>query len=733
MKKIFLILFAFSALTAIAQNRSTVETRALINNYNQTKKGGQMSKRLLDRYPLRQDNESYIIGATAKVDATFDARRAEAMGIKVTSRVADIVAMRMPLDKLALLNELPGIVVFSVAHRAHSTMDKVRFDTRTDSVQAGLGVPMPFNGEGVLVGITDWGFDYTHPNLNRKNNLRIVGVWDHFRTAGPAPEGFDYGTEIRDPQSILDTKCDTFGLYGHATHGTHVAGIIGGLGIGGNAIGQAPKVNYLMGSWFLDEPSWMDQAAWMYRVAKEEGKRLVINNSWGMYNFSTIDGTSLLSQAIDAWTDSGVVIVTSGGNNGDENFHLRHIFKNDDTMRSVAAWYPGGVGESLIFWGEPETADFGWGNFTVFFGLKPYNGDTIYTAPAYATTDNIDYLETELVIATDAANFDTIRYDIMTEEANPLDGRPHVLLNVDKNNKYRLVVYCMADSGTLVNVWNLANTANNAGNMGSDFTNGGIYGALNGDSEYGIGEPACAAKAITVAAHDADHESNVGFYTGGLADFSSTGPALGGGRKPEISAPGVNVVSSYNYYDTADRASYAEVYSDYAFGHRYRWVKMSGTSMSCPAVSGVVALMLQANPYLSVDQIRDIIFSTARNDIRTGDLAANDSISPRWGYGKIDALKCVNAAYDRLLAMGKEPVTTPELVAYPNPTADHVTVLTGSDQPQRAELFAADGRKVLETTVAGQSTVDLSEMPAGIYFLRVHDRYGVRTTKVVKK
>lgn len=728
MKKILFFIFAFSTLITVAQNKSTVETRALMQNFKQAKSIDKMSKSLIDRFPLRQDKNGVTIGVTAKVDANFDAAKAEVLGIKVTSRVADIVAMRMPIEKLALLNDMPGIVIFSVAHRVYASMDRTRLDTRTDSIHAGIGVPMPFDGEGVLVGITDWGFDYTHPNINKKNSNRILRTWDHFRTAGPAPEGFDYGTELTDPDVIYATKCDTFGLYGHNTHGTHVAGIIGGIGTNGHAIGQAPKVKYLLGSWFLDEASWLDQAAWMFRIAKEEGKRMVINGSWGMYNFSTLDGTSLLSQAINSYSDSGIVFVTSGGNNGDENFHIRHRFEPEDTIVSLASYYSSGVGQSLIFWGEAQDADSGAGNFKVFFSLKPLNGDTLYSSPIYSTTDSIDYLESYVV-----ANNDTVRYDILTEEANPLDGRPHILLNVGKNFRYRILIHCTADSGTIVNIWNLANTSNNAGNMGCGFQNGGIHGALNGDPNYGIGEPACAAKAITVAAHNSDsYNSDSVYIPGAIASFSSYGPTLDGRDKPEISAPGVNVVSSYNYWDTADRNNYNEVYFTYSSGHRYRWVPMSGTSMSGPAVTGVVALMLQANPNLTVDEIRDILIRTARNDEITGPLQANDSVSVRWGHGKVDALKAVNAAYD-MLDINQTALITPELVVFPNPTDDQVIVRTGSNRPEQLELFAADGRLMFSKPVYSEAVIDLSSLASGVYYVRVHDRSIVRTAKVVKK
>lgn len=49
----------------------------------------------------------------------------------------------------------------------------------------------------------------------------------------------------------------------------------------------------------------------------------MINMSWGLYNLGPLDGTSLVSRAIGSLSDEGVIFVTSGGNNGDVNFHMK--------------------------------------------------------------------------------------------------------------------------------------------------------------------------------------------------------------------------------------------------------------------------------------------------------------------------------------------------------------------------------------------------------------------------
>ena len=713
MKRIVLLFIMCGALAVSAQNRSTIETQALKEGLRKSKSVQALSQRLTDKYPIRWTAEGPCIGVMAKVDGTFDAKSLESYGIKVTSRVADIVAMRVPLAQLEELDRVAGITVYSVAHKVAPTMDRTRFDTRTDSVQAGLGVPMPYKGEGVLIGITDWGFDYTHPNFSSTSSSRIYKAWDHYKLSGPAPAGFDYGTEYTTYADMKAVGGDTSGLYGYGTHGTHVAGICGGKGTGGHAVGQAPAANFLLGSWLLDEAAWMDQVAWMYRISKEEHKRLVINSSWGMYTFSTLDGTSLLSQAINSYADSGIVFVTSGGNNGDAKFHFQRRFSGDDTVMTTATYYSSGVGQALIFWGEPG------GQFKAQFAMaKVNNAEQVVFSPMFETSADIPYTESYLVIGND-----TMHYDVMSESSNPLCQRPHILLNVEKVNGYNIKVQFTADSGVLVHAWNVCNVENHAGNVGCDF--------INGDNRYGIGEPACSERTISVAAHIADRMRQDTIYNSGdLTDFSSIGPTLDGRNKPEISAPGSSVVSSVSSF--ADLTGYSVVHTAMSGGKIYKWVAMSGTSMSSPAVSGVVALMLEANPNLTVDQVREIIFSTARNDDKTGDLRAHDSISPSWGYGKIDAVRCVNAAYDKL-SIDEAIRHAAPLTVYPNPAADQVVVMTGSNQPSQMQIFTIDGRLVQSQTIAGEAVIDLSNYSGGVYIVRVHDRSGIRTAKMVKK
>lgn len=663
-------------------------------------------------------NANETIRLIAKVSDHFDANAMAAHGVVVGAKAGDIVTLRLPIAKLQFVEDHADVLQYTLSEQVTPLVNRTRTDTRTDSVQAGLGLPQAYNGKDVIIGITDWGFDYKHPNYNNngESNRRLLQAWDQFKLSGPAPEGFDYGTVFSNRHDLLQAECDTAGLYGYATHGTHVAGICAGRGVDSNYIGQAPYANLLFASFHLDLASWMDAVQWMWNVSKQEGKRLVINNSWGMYTLGTIDGTSLASQAINHWSDSGIVFVVSAGNCGNDYMHISKTFQpgSADTLRSLAAYYNYNEnGQNVVFWGDE--------NKSFLFSFAIVHGEDSACFDWVNTLGSNLFIDSSLVCGDQ-----TITFRLTVEEANIYNQRPHVLLNVDKKAGYEIHIAVTAQEGT-VHAWNMASLANGAGNMGGEFTRGRSLDYTAGDNLYTVGEPACAEACIAVAAHNADGKKPDGtLEPGHLASFSSYGPIIDGRNKPDISAPGLNVASSLNSHTT-------EVYTTvmtYTYANRqYKWAKMSGTSMSAPAVSGIVALILEANPQLSAAHVKEILCKTARNDEATGPLLARDSISDRWGWGKADALAAVNEALAHVdIQTADDSWFEKSLQVYPNPASDRVTVLTGRNTPETVVIYTMNGSVVKTQQVTLEGSLDISGLPQGVYIVKC----GARNTKLMK-
>ena len=114
---------------------------------------------------------------------------------------------------------------------------------------------------------------------------------------------------------------------------------------------------------------------------------------------------------------------------------------------------------------------------------------------------------------------------------------------------------------------------------------------------------------ITVGAMD--HKKSARFDDDEMAPFSAYGVTQSGYAKPEIVAPGVDIVSlvpSTSPHLFKEHPTNKEIDPD----NGKDYFRMSGTSMSAPVVVGVVALLLQDEPDLTPDQVKYRLMSTAR-------------------------------------------------------------------------------------------------------------------------
>jgi hypothetical protein len=211
------------------------------------------------------------------------------------------------------------------------------------------------------------------------------------------------------------------------------------------------------------------------------------------------------------------------------------------------------------------------------------------------------------------------------------------------------------------------------------------------------------------------------FYEGDVAgqwsQFSSTGPTMGGLTKPEITAPGVFVISSLNSYYMEEHPTATGDYAGYstANGRTYPWGYSSGTSMSTPAVAGAIALWLQANPTLTRDDIIGVLERTSRHPEEQLTYPNN-----RYGWGEID----VYAGLLYLLGADQiEGVSTRHTKARIACADGRLTIDLGQGQPAPVglRLFSLKGVQLLQAQLpAGQARHSLS-LPAlspGIYVVQ---------------
>ena len=162
------------------------------------------------------------------------------------------------------------------------------------------------------------------------------------------------------------------------------------------------------------------------------------------------------------------------------------------------------------------------------------------------------------------------------------------------------------------------------GDLGGDiriiWANGNERGTSNcGSTYHTTAPPACAKNHITVGAYNSNDES--------MTDFSSWGPTDDGRIKPDISAPG------------CESGGDGGVTSCSAFGG---YTNMCGTSMACPTVTGLSALIVQdwrlqfpGEPDLRSETLKALLAHTAEDKFNVGP-------DCQYGYGSVRVVNAID-------------------------------------------------------------------------------------------
>jgi len=138
-----------------------------------------------------------------------------------------------------------------------------------------------------------------------------------------------------------------------------------------------------------------------------------------------------------------------------------------------------------------------------------------------------------------------------------------------------------------------------------------LIASIGNSGEGTSGSPGNVYEAFGIGATDIDDEV-ASFSSGEVVDWPASYPEPY--IKPDFSAPGVSVYSSVP-------------------GGEYEYLQ--GTSMAAPHVAGTVALVLEANPVLTVEDVYDVLYETA---VDLGDIWQDT----RYGWGRIDAFEAVS-------------------------------------------------------------------------------------------
>ncbi len=593
----------------------------------QSTDSGRQSVASLRQLPGTQGEEACVSAFITLNDAQgIDSLKL--LGVKVRTVACKLLTASIPVDRVNDVAALQSVEYVEMGSPVKPQMDVAKGLAFVNQMQAGDGLPQGYDGEGVVIGFVDNGFDYAHPDFwnEDKTEYRIKRVWDQ-NVAGTPPEGYGYGNELDGQEEILSARYDEAG----SGHGTHVMGIAAGADATGghDFAGNAPGAEIVAvslntdGMYEGDNTAVIDGIQYIFNYAESVGKPCVVNLSLGSH-LGPRDGMSSFDQMADVLQGPGRLIVGAVGNDGDGHCHVSQSFTSEapDTLQTLF---------NFTYSYPPRMTMEVWGDEGMSFSFVPIavssTGELVaHYESAVIAPGNVADCQLELGGAVSG----TIT---VHSEINPLNNRPHLYVEawVDTSSNYA-GFWIISQSDGAVHVW--------ADNVYGSFSNYGLDGYMDGNGENTMGEIGGSGKRIvSVGAYvSRDTYFNWGIpYPSGetlsdCAGFSSRGPTPDGRIKPDISAPGSYIVSAVAGNDSGTPK---ELYVEWD-GSRHYYGYMEGTSMSSPFVAGIMAAWLQVRPELTPEEAKQVLRQTAVNDAFTGDVReAGDNA---WGFGKIDAL-----------------------------------------------------------------------------------------------
>ncbi len=492
-------------------------------------------------------------------------------------------------------------------------------------------------GKDVLIGIVDvQGFDFAHSDfLDNKGGTRFVRIWDQGGSDRESPEGsqFSYGAEFRREHlnaalkaapglGLPATDIEKQSQLVEGSHATHVASIAAGnRGICRNAdvagvLISLPQADQDRRLSFYDSSRLADAVDYLLRLGEELGKPVAINVSLAT-NGHAHDGSAAVTRWIDAaLTTSGRAVIVAAGNSGQERaesesdlgfitgrIHSSGVIPAAGLVRDLE-WVV--VGNGLMDVSENEMEIWFSAQDRIAVSVKPPGKDWI------GPIEPCEFIENRVIQ-------DGTVLSAYNEVYHPANGHNYISLYLSPFFSATEIV------GVPAGTWMVRLHAR-------EIRDGRFHAWIERDDPQQLGRVAereawafpsffsenslvdnttvsslgCAQRVITVANLDA--------VANRINISSSQGPTRDGRQKPDIAAPGTDIVAAKGFASEGDE-----------------WIGMTGTSMASPYVTGVVGLMLAKNRRLTAAQIEAILKRTAKPLPGSGFEWSNDA-----GFGVID-------------------------------------------------------------------------------------------------
>jgi subtilisin family serine protease len=563
----------------------------------------------------------------------------------------NLLTIELPVDKTLELSEEPWVTSVELGQPLAMPDQIVSAERPAAPRASARRVPRGsdhHSGAGVLVGLIDvGGFDFSHPDfLDSDGHTRFERIWDQGGNSHPPPaergtSGFTYGAELR--KKDMDRALDAAAAQGlpayelepqsqmsEGSHATHVASIAAGnRGVAPKAtvagvLISIPKSESERRLSFYDSTRIAHAVDYLIELARElGGLPLSINISLGTNGHAHDD-----SSAINRWIDAALTVPGRGvciaaGNAGQERaehdedvgFIMGRVHANGQIQaRELVADLEWNVVGNTV-------ADISENELEIWYG--PEDRFAVQVKPPGADwTDPIEpgqFIENRQLA-------DGSFLSVYNELYHAANGANYIAVYLSPQLRQPRIVGVRAGewlvrllgrdvrNGTF-HAWIERDDPRKVGRLGQ--RDAWIFPSFFSESSFvdksTVSTLACGQRTVSVANLDEQRRR--------INITSSQGPTRDGRQKPDIAAPGTDIVAAKG------------------FAPGDEWIAMTGTSMASPYVAGVVALMLATNSDLTGAQLGGIIKRSSQ-PLPGADFAWRDDA----GAGTISAERCVEQA-----------------------------------------------------------------------------------------